>query len=123
MDHDELQSILREYDERFDKLLKEAGPASTATEEWASATHAAVKMLLEVTMKQQELFVLLTQYNREATSAHELTVAKLTKLKDLEDQFHAVQEIFGQRLARSSEMNSPPLFSVVPGGKDGKEET
>jgi len=75
-------------------------------------------MMLEVTLKQTELFEAITQFIRNVTSSNKLTHAELEKLNKLHEQFEAVQEIFGQRLARAPEMNFPPPFSVVPGGKE-----
>jgi hypothetical protein len=68
--------------------------------------------------QQREWSIATAEFLKELKAAHDLSQEELSKLHRLDEQFEAVQEMFGQRLARAPEMNFPPLFSVVPGGKE-----
>jgi hypothetical protein len=109
MDQDKLQYTMEQYGQLLNEL-KVAETASTqlsALEAWASVTHGMVEMLLEVQQIHNELAIkngaLQKEYStllKEFADKHKLTEAQLTKLDQLQEQFEAVQEMFGARVAR-----------------------
>ncbi|MGH2371291.1 MAG: hypothetical protein ACRDI2_24205, partial [Chloroflexota bacterium] len=120
MDQEELKRMVRRHEAAIKELEKAVRPTPKVVRElgqWATSTHVAVSSLFSTVDTLLDTSAEILKTPEKLAVSHDITKSELAELQKLQEQFQAVQENFGAKIARARE-TSPPSLSVITGGTD-----